>query len=133
MSTLIDELKREHKAIVAALGQVKRLGIGSREGQDTLMSARNLLLDHLQKEDERIYPMLRRAAQRDDDLRQTLEFYATNMSEITEAALHFFDKYANGGSGIEFGQDFGALYSALSLRVAKEEAAIYKRYEELQL
>ena len=132
MSKLTDELKIEHNAITETLQEVNRLGIWSKEGQDMLMAAKNCLLAHLEKEDEHMYPLLRNAAEGDTDLRQTLDFYAANMDEISKVALDFFEKYSSGGSGIEFGKDFGELYTTLSLRIAKEEAAIYKKFDDLK-
>ena len=133
MSKLIDELTIEHNTITETLQEVNRLGIGTKEGQDMLMSAKSCLLAHLEKEDEHIYPLLENAAKDDIDLKQTLDFYATNMNEISKVALDFFEKYSNGGSGLEFGKDFGELYTTLSLRIAKEEAAIYKKFDDLKL
>lgn len=133
MSKLIDELTREHKIIVETLNAVNKVGIGVEEGQQMLMSVKENLLAHLQKEDEHVYPILNAASEKDPELKQTLEIYASNMHEISKAALDFFEKYANGGSGLEFGKDFGALYTALSLRIAKEEAVLYKKFDELNL
>ncbi len=133
MSQLIEELKKEHKAIAEILSEVNRLGIGTEEGQDMLMSAKNSFLAHLAKEDEHVYPLLNNAAANDPELKQTLEIYATNMKEVSKAALDFFEKYSKGDSGLEFAKDYGSLYTTLSLRIAKEEAAIYKKFDELNL
>ena len=62
MSALIEELKREHAKIIAMLNEVKELGILSKEGQSRLMSAKKSLLAHLKKEDEQLYPVLRKEA-----------------------------------------------------------------------
>ena len=48
MTILIEELKKEHSEIVAALNEVKKLGILSKEGQDKLMSLEASLLAHLE-------------------------------------------------------------------------------------
>jgi len=52
MSILIEELKKEHSEILAALNEVKQLGILSEEGQDKLMSLEVSLLAHLEMEDD---------------------------------------------------------------------------------
>lgn len=131
MSKLVEELKNEHNTITETLQEINKIGFTSKEGQKMLMSARNHLLAHLKKEDTQIYPLLNQVAETDPDLKQTLQFYATNMEEIYKTALDFFEKYSEGGSGIEFGKDFGNLYTTLSLRIAKEEAVIYEKFTEL--
>ncbi len=133
MSKLIEELKREHRAIVGTINEVNRLGIGTREGQNMLMSAKNSFIAHLKKEDEQIYPLLNRAAENDPELKTTLDFYATNMDEISITVFDFFEKYSYGDSGLEFSTDYGILYTTLSMRITKEEAVIYKKFDELNL
>ncbi len=133
MSKLIEELKREHRAIVGTINEVNRLGIGTKEGQNMLMSAKNSFIAHLKKEDEHIYPLLNRAAENDPELKTTLDFYATNMDEISRAVFDFFEKYSYGDSGLEFSTDYGTLYTTLSMRITKEEAVIYKKFDELNL
>ena len=132
MSKLVDELKREHSAIVETLNKVKSLRITSEEGQNTLLAAKSGLLAHLNKEDEQLYPVLNNAAESDAVLKRTLDTFAKDMDEISKVALEFFEKYSTGGSGIEFAKDFGRLYAALSQRISKEENIIYAKYDELK-
>ncbi len=133
MSTLIEELKNEHRSIAETINEVNRLGIGTKEGQDMLMAAKNSFLTHIKKEDEQIYPLLYRAAEHDPELKRTLEIYATDMNKISKAVLEFFEKYSYGDSGFEFSKDYGTLYTTLSLRIAKEETVIYKKFDDLNL
>ena len=131
MSVLIEELKSEHRTIAETINAINRLGIGTKAGQDMLMAAKSSFLTHIKKEDEQMYPLLHRAAEHDPELKRTLEIYATDMSQISKAVLEFFEKYSYGDSGFEFSKDYGTLYTTLSLRIAKEEAVIYKKFDEL--
>ena len=131
MSNLIDDLKKEHAFIGETLNKVRSLGITSKEGQSTLLAAKSGLLAHLQKEDERLYPVLNKAADNDPNLKQTLQMFAAHMEAISAAALGFFEKYSGGGSGAEFAKDFGNLNAELSMRISREEDILYKRYNEL--
>jgi len=97
------------------------------------MSAKNSFLAHLKKEDEQIYPLLNRAAENDPELKTTLDFYAKNMDEISITVFDFFEKYSYGDSGLEFSTDYGIFYTTLSMRISKEEAVIYKKFDELNL
>jgi len=129
--SLVQELKKEHAAIASALEKASKLGIGTKEGQLELFRAKTLLLNHLKKEDDKLYPSLRSAAKNNDHLKRTLKSFADDMDKISEAALGFFDKYTDGGSGIEFARDFGGLYSKLSMRIRKEETILYDLFDSL--
>lgn len=132
MSKLVEELGKEHAVIAETLGKVKSLGLTSEEGQNTLLAAKNGLLEHLKKEDEQLYPVLKNAAESDADLERTLDTFAKDMNEISKAALEFFDKYSTGGSGMEFAKDLGRLFTTLSQRIRKEENILYQKYDELK-
>jgi len=129
--SLISILKKEHVDITGALDRTSKVGIGTKEGQSELFKAKNLLLNHLKKEDEKLYPILNEAAKNNEHLRRTLKSFAEDMDKISAAALSFFDKYATGGSGIEFAKDFGGLYSKLSMRIRKEETILYDLFDSL--
>ena len=131
MSGLIDELKQEHAAIAETLKNVRDLGVTSQEGQETLLAAKTGLLAHLKKEDEQLYPILIHEAKQDGSLQRTLDALAREMHVITQSALEFFTRYAQGGSGTEFTQDFGKLSATISQRIRKEERTIYVCYEAL--
>ncbi|MEW6741078.1 MAG: hemerythrin domain-containing protein [Nitrospirota bacterium] len=131
MSKLVEELKRDHVLMVDMLNKVKELGITKKEGQDILISAKANLLAHLKKEDRDLYPVLKKAAETNSSMKQTLEIFARDMEEISKFALQFFDKYSHGGSGIEFARDFGKLFATLTGRIRKEEDILYREYEKI--
>lgn len=131
MNNLVDELKHEHELITQTLNKIKDVGIGSEEGQSILLSARDALLAHLKKEDAHLYPPLRKAAEKNYALKQTLEFFARDMDKISENALSFFEKYTSGGNSMEFAKDFGTLKAGLSLRIRKEEHIIYTKFNSV--
>ncbi len=132
MSNLVEELKKEHSVIVETLNKVKSLGITSEEGQNTLLAAKSGLLAHLRKEDEQLYPVLKKAAETDSNLNRTLDIFARDMEEVSKAVSEFFAKYSTGGSGIEFAEDLGELFAILSSRISKEENILYQKYDELK-
>ncbi len=132
MSNLVEELKKEHVNLIETLKMVKALGVTSEEGNKTFQAAKQGLLEHLKKEDEKLYPVLNKAALQDEYLKQTLDLFAQDMDVVSKAVLAFFEKYSSGGSGIGFAKDFGRISATLVQRVSKEEHIIYKKYEELQ-
>ncbi|MEE9430129.1 MAG: hemerythrin domain-containing protein [Melioribacteraceae bacterium] len=131
MPKLIKELKEEHLFLIETLNKAKNLVVTSDEGQSTLHDAKKAFLDHLKKEDEQLYPALKKVAKNNSELKQILETFITDMDIVSKSAIAFFDKYSEGGEGIEFAKDFGRLYITLSRRINKEESIIYEKYDEL--
>ncbi len=129
MSVLIEELKKEHSEIVAALNEVKKLGILSKEGQDKLISVQTSLLAHLGMEDDQLYPILRKQAENSKDLKNTLDLFEMDMENVSTIVREFFDKYSEEFSGEKLSEDFENLFAALSKRIINEEASLYEEYE----
>ncbi len=131
MSRLVEELKKEHQAIVENLKEIKILGVTSDEGQRKLARVKKSLLAHLDKEDRKLYPRLEQEAQNNPELKKTLDFFAKDMEKISSSAMAFFEKYSNGGKGIQFASDFGTLVATLSQRIYKEEQIIYQKFNQI--
>ncbi len=129
MSALIEEFKREHAKIFDMLNEVKELGILSKEGQAKLMFIKAHLLAHLKKEDEKLYPVLRKEAEDNERLKNTLDLFAMDMEKVSSVVQRFFDKYSEGEIDENFSINFESLFAALSARIRNEEDALYKEYE----
>lgn len=131
MSDLVRGLKGEHARLKELLERVKALGIGTEAGQQVLRAARQVFIDHIAHEDRDFYPaFLAAAAGRPEAERMATQF-AAEMTAISRDILGFFDKYRDGGSGLEYARDFGRLSAALFLRWHKEEDILYARYADL--
>jgi len=135
MSELIKELKQEHQEIANILLELKSLSIYSIKGMDLLIQSKNKLLSHLQKEDKYLYPVLKEQAQTDSSLKRTLAVFGKEMDEITKFVLDFYEKYSNleDVNKAEFSKDISKFIFALKNRIMKEEVAIYKAYEKIQV
>lgn len=55
---LIDVLQNEHRTILSLLDDVASLGVDSVEGRKKLLKSKELILAHLHKEDQKLYPKL---------------------------------------------------------------------------
>ena len=131
MSELIEEFKRDHAEIMAMLNEVKELGILSKEGQAKLISIKEHLLAHLKKEDEKLYPAIRKEAEDNEKLRNTLDLFTLDMEMVSSVVQGFFDKYSEGEIDGNFSENFERLSVALSTRIRNEEDALYEEYEEI--
>ena len=131
MSALIEEFKSEHAKIIAMLNEVKELGILSRQGQARLMSIKAHLLSHLKEEDEKLYPVLRKEAEDNERLKNTLDLFALDMEKVSSVVQEFFDKYSEGAFDEAFPAEFKSLFAALSSRIRNEEDALYVEYDEI--
>jgi hypothetical protein len=154
---LIEELKKEHTEIIDTLLRVKAMDITTEHGQEALLSAKDMLLSHIKKEDDELYPVLRKIAGDDEARKKTAEALEAEMKEIADEAFDFFEKYTketlavnNSGkqkrgigrffkmfSGKEkiddFIIDFERLYSILLSRIRKEDEilnTVFKVTEE---
>ena len=132
MSVLIEEFKKEHSEIIAILKEVKKLGIHSEEGRSKLISAKEYLLEHLHKENEQLYPVLRKEAKHNRTLKAELDIFALDPEYVSRVVLEFFDKYSGGVIDKDFQINFESLIAALNARIRNEEEALYQEYEEIK-
>jgi hypothetical protein len=132
MSELIEEFKVEHSKILALLNEVKKLGIHSEEGRSKLISAKSYLLKHLSKENERLYPVLKKEAEHNKSLQNELDIFAIDPEYLTRVVLEFFDDYSGGAIDKDFQINFESLYAALNARIRNEEEALYQEYEKIK-
>lgn len=130
-SKLVEELKKEHAAMVDTFDEVWKLGISNKKSRDMLLSAKELFILHLKKEEEKIYPVIRKAAESSPHLQVVLDTLARDIEEISKSAIVFFDKYSAAGHDAEFEADFSTLYSRITIRIQQEEDILYKEYERL--
>lgn len=131
MSDLVKKLKSEHETLVKTLDSITVSGISSKDGQSKLYAAKSGLLAHLELENRSLYPVLRKAAEKNENLKRTLDVFAKDMENISKTALDFFSKYSTGGESLEFARDAGKLIAALKNRIGKEEDILYKQYDKL--
>ncbi len=131
MSALIEEFKREHSEILAMLNEIKELGILTHKGQEKLMSVKSCLIEHLNKEDEKFYPVLNKAAEQNKKLKELLESLANGLQTLSIGMAEFFDKYSRGILDTKFEEEFENLFVALCKRMRQEEFILYDEYNML--
>ncbi len=131
MAALIEEFKKEHSEIIEELTEVEELGILTKEGHAKLMFLTVGLLNHLRHEDERLYPVLRKASEHNNKLKEILSFFINGLGAIYEEMLRFIMKYSHGAIDSNFQREYERLFGALRKRIEYEENILYDEYNML--
>ena len=131
MSALINEFKKDHTKILDTLKEIKELGVLSEEGQAKLISAKESLLKHLKKEDELLYPVLKKEAEHNEKLKELLDVFAKDMENVSRVVMDFFDKYSEDVIDSAVTDEFEHLFAAFRNRIRHEEDILYEEYEKL--
>ena len=131
MTALIEEFKREHSEIVEALKEVKALGILTKEGQAKLMSVKPSLIEHLSKEDEKLYPVLWKEAEQNRKLKADLDVFAKDWESVSVFVFGFLDKYNKGLLRTRLLRGFETLNFVLLNRMRNEEKFLYDAYDKI--
>jgi len=132
MSALIEEFKKEHYKILETLNEVKKLGIHSEGGRSKLIPAKEYLLEHLSKENEQLYPVLRKKAEHNKNLKKELDMFAIDPEHLTSVVHEFFEDYSGGNTDKDFQINFESLFVSLNARIRNEEESLYHEYEEIK-
>ena len=131
MSALINEFKKDHTKILDTLKEIKELGVLSEEGQAKLISAKESLLEHLRKEDELLYPVLKKEAEHNEKLKELLDVFAKDMENVSRVVMDFFDKYSEDVIDSAVTDEFEHLFAAFRNRIRHEEDILYEEYEKI--
>ncbi len=127
---MIRELKKEHSVIIDVINKIKKLGIGSKEGNELALSAKRNILNHIKKEDEKLYPVLRKAVKSNRKLEEILDVFARNTGAVSDTVFHFFDNYSTkAGNQLEIEMKW--LIETLTWRMQREENLLFTMYENL--
>ena len=134
-SSLIIDLVDEHKQILHFFEEIQKIGLSSEQKFELLLKIKDLLLNHLNKEDNHLYPPLTDKAKSDSFLQIKLNTFGTEMDNITAWVNDFYNKYTSPAdlSKPSYPKDIAYFLFTLKNRVMKEEISIYKAYDELNI
>jgi hypothetical protein len=129
---LIAQLSAEHTELEQALAGLRARQFRTDEGRERLHRVRALLHGHFQTEQEKLYPPLRQAADRNDRLAGQLRRFSDDLDIVSGLADDFVRKYEGGISHlIEFATDHGALMTILRIRLKREEETLFPLFRAL--
>lgn len=122
---LITTLKKEHRAIQTLMEELMQMGISSETRHSKLLKSKALILDHLRKEDELLYPALARVS----EAQGLADQYQADMKAISKDVLEFYEKYSDDiEDSMAFVADMGRILGALKIRIDEEETLLYPKY-----
>ena len=131
MLALLEEFKREHSEIVDTLKEVEKYGILTKKGQSKLISVKPSLIEHLDEEDEKFYPVLWKEAEQNKKLKEVLQIFAKDLENISRVVFRFFDSYDKGVLDDRLSGDFETLFMVIRYRMENEENILYGEYEKI--
>lgn len=133
MEKTTEKLKIQHKQIIKLLNEIEGLTIFSAQFREKMKEAKDLFIDHLKFEDDKLYPRLKVASVSDEGLSKELSYLSEEMHEVTSDILFFFDKFSNDHANdkTDFMKTFALVKKSLLERIKKEEEFIYEKFIEL--
>ena len=82
-------------------------------------------------EESQLYPVLFKAAKKNEDLTFTLAMLAKDMEGISKEIMTFFENCDQSRDPFELAMDFGRVASLLKTRIRREEESLYKEFDDL--
>lgn len=112
------------------LEEVRCIGLTSAQAQKKFYEARDMCLSLYEDERRMMHPMVLECAQNDQFLTQTINFFISEVEQCFRVIENFFHKYPTAAGGLDFAQDFGAVYAAMQQRSRLELHTIQGVYIE---
>ncbi len=127
---LVMELKKEHELILQSFNLVKTLGIHTKDGLSEYRNIENLLMEHIIKEDNNMYPVLNEVAKSNKTIQAALDHLTKDLEEI-DYTIHQFSQTLTGKENLEeLESTFNVIGDVLINRIKLEEALIYPAFEK---
>ena len=95
------------------------------------MSVKPSLIEHLDEEDEKFYPVLWKEAEQNIKLKEVLQIFAKDLENISRVVFRFFDSYDKGVLDDRLSGDFETLFTVIRYRMENEENILYGEYDKL--
>lgn len=132
MTNLTSTLRLQHLFVSNLLEAAQWIGVEQLDAQRKLRAAKIHLLAHFKLEDMLLYPILFEAAERNAELKHTLEFLAKDMAGISKEVLNFFEQCHIGGKQRQERQDIGNILFLLQTRIRREEETLFAEFDKLK-
>jgi len=131
MNAFIKELKKDHEQLLEILLEAQNMGLGTDAGRNKLMETKQLLVGHLEKEDRKLYPEMKKLAASNAYDMKVIDGFVNEMKGLTKDIVSFIGKVGGTDKSIEFAKELGKIISVVRMRIRKEEIQLYPLYERL--
>lgn len=131
MSTFIDDLKKDHQKLLGTLQEAQGLGWGTCAGRLKLLECKELLVAHLNKENTRLYPEMRKCSLNNTSTEKTVGEFTSEMESLTKDVVAFIANADKMTLGMDYARELGKIISIVKRRISKEETLLYPLYEKL--
>lgn len=131
MNVFIKELKKDHEQLLEILLDAQSKGLGTDAGRNKLLESKQLLVGHLNKEDSKLYPEMKKLAKDNAYDMKIIDGFVNEMKSLTKDIVSFIGKVDNTDMSIEFAKELGKIISLVRMRIRKEEIQLYPLYERL--
>lgn len=132
MTNLTATLKLQHLFVSNLVEAAQWIGVGKFEAQRKLRAAKAHLLAHFKLEDTHLYPVLFEAAEKNAELKHTLEFLAKDMAGVSKEVMSFFEQCHIDSTQHQTTQDIGNILFLLQTRIRREEDTLYAEFDKLK-
>lgn len=130
MLKLIEELKKEHSFIIDTLNKSRKHGVDTERGQNEILSVKDTILAHIRKEDEEFYPVIKKAADSNQRLKELLTEFDKDMNEISRYSIEFFG-HEDAIAGSDLAIELEKFIVILERRILREETFLFAEFEKL--
>ena len=120
MSAFIDSLREEHAEIKESLMKISAMDLWSKEARLQLLKIQEVFINHLQKEDDEMYPRLKAASSSDEQLMSILKYMEDEIKLISQFVFIFFDKFSQKATPVGFDREFSPRTIPIRSRWARE-------------
>lgn len=128
--SIIKDFKQDHRIILILLLKCKETTFSNEQRTNFLHSAKSILVDHLQKEDKLLYPVLMESSNEQSTYKSTAEEFISSMTKISSIIMSFINRQEKSGTfdSALFDSDFPKIKKLLEIRIQKEESILYPAF-----
>ena len=130
MEKIITELMEQHKEIQAAIESLRKMQFNNnnKEAIEQFTLIKELILNHINTEDQFLYPVLEEKALKNNIIKSNLKIFAKEWNLFLNQTNRYFDKYSKSIDNTSFAEDTTKIIVALKQRILKEETILFKDY-----
>jgi len=128
---LIETLIQQHTEMRSLSDSIRNISISKEEKLEIFIKLKNILGEHRNLEDTKLYPLLFETAKNDIYLQRKLDVFAKDWEQVSALSKQFLQKYSENLSGEDFNKEAGKFFANLKTRTMKEEVGLFPEYNKI--